>query len=98
MCVPLVGIWLVKYRYDNVFWLYLAVKCFSTLYSYSWDLYMDWGMLRSRDLKCYGLREKTTYPKCFYYFAAVSNLFLRFFWIIFIWQSYNILDSEYQDL
>ncbi len=27
--------------------LYVPIAIASTLYSYSWDLYMDWGLLRS---------------------------------------------------
>jgi len=55
-------------------------------YSYAWDIYMDWGLLRSKDPKTYGLREKLNYPVWFYYYAIVSDFLLRFFWIVTLWQ------------
>jgi len=58
-----------------------------------WDLYMDWGILRSKNIKVYGLREKITFSKYFYYWAAFSNLMLRFFWIVFIWRNFEIWDN-----
>jgi xenotropic and polytropic retrovirus receptor 1 len=99
MCVPFVGLWLVKFQYDGVFWTYLAVRVFSTVYSYSWDLYMDWGLIRSREPLKYALRPKITFPRYFYYWAAITNLFLRFFWLIFVWRAFEIMDeSESHDL
>ena len=94
ICCPLVGIWVVKYQYDTVFWLYFIVKIFATLYSYAWDLYMDWGIIRTKNPSKYGLREKITFSKYFYYWAAVSNLFLRFIWIIFIWRNFYIEEKD----
>jgi hypothetical protein len=47
---------------------------------------MDWGLLRSKDPKTYGLREKLNYPVWFYYYAIVSDFLLRFFWIVTLWQ------------
>ena len=43
---------------------------------------MDWGLLRSKAKETYGLRHKLAYPRAFYYVAAVTNLFLRFTWLI----------------
>jgi hypothetical protein len=54
-------------------------------YSYAWDIYMDWGLLRSKNPKTYGLREKLNYPVWFYYYAIVSDFLLRFFWIVTLW-------------
>jgi hypothetical protein len=51
---------------------------FATIYSYSWDIVMDWGLLRDGEI----LRKKLFYPKWFYYFVAVTNLILRFAWAI----------------
>mmetsp|Transcript_12399 Transcript_12399/g.9014 ORF Transcript_12399/g.9014 Transcript_12399/m.9014 type:complete len:149 (+) Transcript_12399:688-1134(+) len=41
---------------------YIVVSSASTMYSYSWDIYMDWGLLRSRSKGTYMLREKILYP------------------------------------
>ncbi len=54
---------------------------------------MDWGLLRTKDPSKYGLREKLTFSVYFYYWAAFTNLLLRFFWLIFIWQNYEIWDK-----
>ena len=63
------------------FWIYVVLSFFSSIYSYSWDIYMDWGLLRTKETGKWGLRHKLMYPVWFYYFAAVTNLFLRFVWI-----------------
>lgn len=62
--------------------LYILANIVATLFSYSWDLYMDWGLLRSKERGKYMLRSKLTYPVYFYYYMIVSNFFLRFFWIL----------------
>lgn len=100
MCVPLASLWVVKFQMDAAFWIYVVVKLTATVYSYSWDLYMDWGIMRSRDPKKYGLRAKITFSKYFYYWAAVSNLALRFLWVVFIWRNlFVVMDySGEQDL
>jgi hypothetical protein len=54
---------------------------------------MDWGMLRSSNPQKYGLREKITFSKYFYYWAAVTNLILRFFWLIFVWREFTLMDE-----
>lgn len=61
---------------------YLVVSVIGTLYSYSWDIYIDWGLLRSRELGKKCLRPKILYPAWFYYYAASSNFILRFFWVL----------------
>ena len=62
-------------------WVIIAIYIISTVYSYSWDIYMDWGLLRTKSAKRRFLRDKLFYPTWFYYFAAVSNLFLRCAWL-----------------
>ena len=39
---------------------------------------MDWGLLRDGKI----LRNKLFYPKYMYYFTAITNLFLRFSWVV----------------
>jgi xenotropic and polytropic retrovirus receptor 1 len=72
----------VKLRTDYMLYIVLAIRIFSTLYSYAWDLYMDWGLLRSREPKKRFLRTKLLFSPWFYYYAAVSNLILRFVWAL----------------
>jgi hypothetical protein len=68
--------------YDWVFYAFVALNVFSTIYSYYWDLYMDWGLLRSYDKGKRYLRNKMLYPTWFYYYAAASNLVMRCMWIV----------------
>ena len=64
--------------FDNVWWLFALI---STIYSYIWDLKMDFGFLQHGDN--YPLRTKLSYKnKFFYYFCLVTNLFLRFMWVL----------------
>ena len=53
----------------------------STLYSYAWDLIMDWGLLRGSGSNFF-LRDRLFYPKWTYYFSVVTNFILRFIWIL----------------
>ena len=77
--------WYTAYDYNTAFWVFFAVHMIASSYSYAWDIYMDWGLLRSKDPKTYGLREKLNYPVWFYYYAIVSDFLLRFFWIVTLW-------------
>jgi xenotropic and polytropic retrovirus receptor 1 len=83
------GLFVVKFEQDQNFMIFVAVKLVSTIYSYSWDLYMDWGLLRTTEKYYWGLREnkKILYHQWFYYFAIVTNFCLRFAWLIFIWNN-----------
>ena len=86
ICVPFAALWYVKYDYNTAFYIWLGVHIVSSTYSYAWDIYMDWGLLRSKSPGKYGLRDKLNYPAEFYYFAIVTDFILRFFWIVPIFQ------------
>ena len=64
------------------YWIYIGLFALSTTYSYSWDIYMDWGLMRNFSRNKWGLRNKLLYSKWFYYFAAVTNLLMRLMWIV----------------
>lgn len=58
-------------------WIVLFVA--STLYSYWWDVYMDWAL---GDRKHGFLRESLMYSaRWYYYFVLVVGLLLRFVWM-----------------
>jgi len=59
------------------FWVCLFVA--SSLYSFTWDVYMDWGLGRPR----YGfLGPRLMFPNKFYYYAVIAaDLVLRFMWV-----------------
>lgn len=63
------------------YYLWLLLALISTLYSFAWDLKMDFGFLEKGDH--FPLREKLSYKnKFFYYICVVVNLILRFFWVL----------------
>ena len=63
------------------FWIFASTV--ATFYGYFWDIYHDWGLLRSNPKHKY-LREEITYPKPFYYWAVITNLFCRGAWILLV--------------
>ncbi|XP_058806050.1 xenotropic and polytropic retrovirus receptor 1 homolog [Phymastichus coffea] len=65
-------------------WLWLwFVSCFiNSVYSYTWDIKMDWGLLDSNAGENKFLREEVVYSSAsFYYFAIIEDLVIRFLWI-----------------
>ena len=74
-----------KYK-EEMKWTYLWIffACISTVYSYTWDIKMDWDLLQPNK-KYRFLREKLIYPRSqMYYFAIIVNFFLRCAWILTI--------------
>lgn len=61
---------------------YIVTCLLSTLYCLAWDYYMDWGLIRSNEKGKKYLRPKILYPVWFYYYAMISNMFMRFFWVL----------------
>ena len=60
----------------QVFWTIAYAT--STLYTYSWDVLMDWSL---GDMNYQGLRERRMFRrKSVYYSAIVADLCLRFLW------------------
>ena len=55
----------------------------SATYSYAWDIYMDWGLLRQNTPGHPNrfLRDKINYHPYFYYWAIFSDGILRYWWI-----------------
>jgi hypothetical protein len=56
----------------------LIFRVLATSYSYGWDIYMDWGLLRADNY----LRPQITYSPLFYYTASVFDFLLRCTWLI----------------
>lgn len=70
-------------RWENP-WLWLwVISCFvNSIYSLTWDLKMDWGLLDSNAGENKFLREEVVYSAAgFYYFAIIEDFVLRFAWI-----------------
>jgi xenotropic and polytropic retrovirus receptor 1 len=71
-----------KIKGDLTLNIFVAISLISTLYAFAWDLYMDWGLLRSKEAGKFGLRSKILLPSWFYYYSIVTNFFLRFTWVL----------------
>ncbi|XP_024084692.1 xenotropic and polytropic retrovirus receptor 1 isoform X2 [Cimex lectularius] len=64
-------------------YLWVAANVISTIYAYTWDIKMDWGLMDSNAGENKFLREEIVYSsKSFYYFAIIEDLILRFSWAI----------------
>lgn len=63
------------------FYLWIVSAVFSSCYTLTWDLKMDWGLLDSNAGENRFLREEIVYAyKAYYYFAIVEDFILRFIW------------------
>ena len=92
LCVPFAALWLVKSKesqllvdeVDIAFWVYLTIKIISATYSYAWDIYMDWGLLRQNTPghPHRFLRDKINYHPYFYYWGIVTDGLLRYWWVV----------------
>lgn len=80
----MVGVWVIVYKeldggqykmgtmqWNPFFFAFFFTQLASTIYSWVWDCYMDWGLWRTKAQGKFGLRDELTYPKWFYYFAIV---------------------------
>ena len=81
----------LKKQVDVWFWVYFAASMVKATYSYIWDIYMDWGLLRNFEEgpKKY-LRDKINYHPYFYFWASFWDFILRYIWILFL---FNLGDS-----
>lgn len=62
----------------QMFWMGLFI-C-SSLYSWCWDIYMDWGLGRANYAM---LGPRLMFPKKIYYYLVIfADLFLRFMWVL----------------
>uniref|UniRef100_A0A2A4JTU4 EXS domain-containing protein n=1 Tax=Heliothis virescens TaxID=7102 RepID=A0A2A4JTU4_HELVI len=70
--------------YDNPFlYLWFACQLISSLYTYTWDVKMDWGLFScGPNAENKFLREEIVYSPGFYYFAIVEDFVLRFIWTV----------------
>jgi hypothetical protein len=69
---------------DNTRNAWIVFLIVATCYSYSWDVIMDWGFFQ-RKSKNFLLRDELIYSwKWVYYFAIISNFFLRVSWVFLV--------------
>uniref|UniRef100_A0A8D8ZHH5 Xenotropic and polytropic retrovirus receptor 1 homolog n=1 Tax=Cacopsylla melanoneura TaxID=428564 RepID=A0A8D8ZHH5_9HEMI len=70
---------------SNVFfYLWILASLISSLYSYVWDIRMDWGLFESSASSEYTLlRDEIVYSSTTYYYVAIiEDLVLRFGWAL----------------
>jgi hypothetical protein len=73
--------------------LLIALHLFNAVYSWIWDVYMDWGLARSRKNPL--LRRKLLCkPICSYYAIITGDIILRLFWIVSIF-SFIFMNSAF---
>ena len=69
--------------YNPFFYLWIVFSVFSSLYAYTWDIKMDWGLMDKNAGENKFLREEIVYSsKKYYYFAIIEDFVLRFGWAI----------------
>lgn len=65
------------------FYLWIVSAVFSSCYTLTWDIKMDWGLLDKNAGENRFLREEIVYAyKFYYYFAMVEDFILRFVWTL----------------
>ncbi|GAB6031448.1 hypothetical protein CHUAL_009219 [Chamberlinius hualienensis] len=81
-----------KDTYNPFFYLWIAAMIVNSLYSYIWDLKMDWGLFDKNAGENKFLREEVVYSSNgYYYFAVVEDFILRFGWTL----SVSLIESGY---
>nr|GAT52934.1 signal transduction protein [Mycena chlorophos] len=70
--------------FDAVFALWVIFNTAYTVYALTWDLLMDWSLLRVH-VRYKLLRKDLIYTHIWlYYFAIITNTILRFLWLLYI--------------
>jgi xenotropic and polytropic retrovirus receptor 1 len=65
-------------KWFQLFWMALFVS--SSLYSFFWDVFMDWGL---GQLKYGFLSQRLMYPnRSYYYVVILLDIVLRFMWVL----------------
>ena len=73
--------------------LFWASVLLNSLYSFYWDVRMDWGLFTSTTTI---IRENRRYDKIWYYVAVALDFVLRISWSLKLSASYGLLfDGEY---
>ena len=80
------NLFVTNYCYDYKFYIWLVTKICAESIAYAWDVWIDFGLLRSKKQGRYGLRDDILFPAWFYYFAIVEDFIFRFFFLIPIFQ------------
>lgn len=78
--------------YNPFFYLWITAMVVNSVYSYIWDIKMDWGLFDKNAGENKFLREEVVYSSNgYYYFAVIEDLILRFGWTL----SVSLTESGY---
>ncbi|KAF7493666.1 Xenotropic and polytropic retrovirus receptor 1 [Sarcoptes scabiei] len=78
------------------FYFWMASLVISSIYTYSWDVLMDWGLMNVRSTENCLLRNELVYSKPFYHLAYVGDFFGRTMWAFTIsLNQVGNIDSEW---
>ncbi|KAE9535948.1 hypothetical protein AGLY_007849 [Aphis glycines] len=83
--------------YDNPFFFFWVIcSVISSIYTYTWDVKMDWGLFNNNSGEYTFLREEIVYDNTgYYYFAIIEDLVIRLLWVPqYILTSNGILSTE----
>ncbi|KAH0580784.1 hypothetical protein H2248_011943 [Termitomyces sp. 'cryptogamus'] len=74
-----------SHSHGSIFVLWIFFNTIYSIYASTWDLLMDWSVLRPRGQYPL-LREELIYSDSIplYYFAMITNVLIRFIWVIYI--------------
>jgi hypothetical protein len=61
--------------------IFIGVAAYSSLFALCYDLLVDWNLLHVKSSN-FLLRNRIKFPKWFYYYAIVTNTFIRFLWFM----------------
>nr|KAJ3421172.1 Xenotropic and polytropic retrovirus receptor 1 [Polyrhizophydium stewartii] len=79
----------------GVYNAWIAASAAATIYSYSWDVLYDWGLL-VRNKNNPMLRSFVIYPKWVYFSAMGANAVLRLGWVFLLAPSYWSIVTDYR--
>ena len=71
-----------KYLGKGSFWFYFGTQMLTTFFTLYWDYRWDWGLFIGTIPGHKLLRDQVTFSHSFYYKAIMTNLLLRFWWLI----------------
>uniref|UniRef100_A0A6M2DGX2 Putative small molecule transporter n=1 Tax=Xenopsylla cheopis TaxID=163159 RepID=A0A6M2DGX2_XENCH len=84
-------------NFENPYlYLWLISSVVSSLYAYTWDVKMDWGLFDSNAGENQFLREEIVYSSTsYYYFAVIEDFLLRFTWLpSFLLTEFNFISGD----
>ena len=85
-CSAFPPIWLAAsqglgYKHSQLLTFMTVAATINSLYSYAWDISMDWGLIQFTRTWSYYFRQRCLYHPIFYVCAMIINLILRFSWL-----------------